>query len=114
MNFVESCRKGAGWPSLHRDVPLKTDGQKIWGMSQETLASFVGQVRSRSDDLISELRSRDDRISRMSEEKAQISADLAAAEITLAKYEIAKKVKMASESLGLEADQCKRLESAAA
>lgn len=109
MNFVEQCRKGAGWPSLHRDVPQKKDGQKSWSISQEELAAFVGQVRSRSDDMVAELRSKDDRIAKLSDEKAAMAKENAVLSAKLLAYEFTKKVTRKSEALGLDHAQTKEL-----
>lgn len=114
MNFVETCRKGAGWPSLHRDVPQKKEGARSWSMSQEELAGFVGQVRSRSDDLISELRSKDERIAKLADEKADMAKELSKLAVKLAAHEFADRIKARATSMGLEADQAKQLSDVAA
>lgn len=110
MNFVELCRKGAGWPSLHRDVPVRPDGKKSWSISQEDLAAFVGQVRSRSEDLIDELRSKDALIAKLSDEKAAAAQREARLEAQLMYVNVARKVKAAAESLDLKSEDVKRLE----
>jgi peptidoglycan hydrolase CwlO-like protein len=109
MNFVELCRKGAGWPSLHRDVPLKPEGQKVWSLSQDELAKFIGQVRTRSDDLLSKLSSKDELIAKLSDEKAAMAKELAEVKSKLWTYEASRQVKRRAESLGLEAQQVKAL-----
>lgn len=109
MNFIETCRKGAGWPSLHRDCPVKPEGQKTWSLSQDELAKFIGQVRTRSDDLQSELLSAKDLISKLSDEKASMAKELAVVKSKLWSYEAQGMVKRRAESLGLEAQQVKML-----
>ncbi len=109
MNFVELCRKGAGWPSLHRDVPVRASGKKSWSLSQDDVARFVGQVRSRSDDLQSELRLRDERIRELAEEKAKLVEQNCLLESQVRKLQLVERIKQTSEAMGLEHHQFKRL-----
>jgi len=112
MNFIEQCRKDAGWPSLHRDVPLRREDQKVWSLSQEEVARFVGAVRSRSDDLQSELMGKDQLIARLSDEKAKMAKLIAELATRVDQWEASKRVKREAEAQGLEAGPVNRLAAA--
>ena len=112
MNFVEHCRKDAGLPAFHRDVPRKQDDAQRWSISQEKFASFVGAIRSRSDDLQSDIQSKSERIEKLADEKAAMAKKIAELQTRLAVFEISREVSRKAEALGLEQGQTKQLTSA--
>lgn len=107
-NFIEQCRKGANWPALHRDVPQFDKGGR-WAVTQEELAAFIGQVRSRSEDWLLERESLQQRIAALSDQKAAAVREAAESGIKLAAHESADRVKRTATGMGLEADKANRL-----
>ena len=111
-NFVEQCRKDAGLPAFHRDVPKPKPGSKKAGVSLDEFAQFVGAVRNRSADLQAELQARDELLQRCADEKAKLVKEISRLGIKEAIDLAGDRVLNRAESLGLADDQCRQLSSA--